>query len=72
MRFASKTKLVRVDLSLAAFRKRKTSLGAVARKQYFGEMDQASGGRPKYPNFIWKLCKGKRVLIQILRLLRIL
>lgn len=70
MRFAEKTKLVRVDIPLAAFRKRMTSLGAVARKQYFEEMDSASVGRPKYPNLLWKICKGNRILIQILRTLR--
>lgn len=70
MRFAEKTQLVRVDIPLAAFRKRMTSLGAVARTKYFEEMDMASKGRPKYPNILWRLCKGKRVLIQILRTLR--
>lgn len=70
MRFAEKTQLVRVDIPLAAFRKRMTSLGAVARKQYFEEMNKASLGRKKYPNLIWRIFKNNRIAIQLLRLLR--
>ena len=70
MRFAEVAQLVRVDIPLAAFRKRITSLGAVARVQYFQEMDRAATGKPKYPNFMWWLCRGSKILVQLLRMLR--
>lgn len=70
MRFAEKTNLVRVDIPIAAFRKRLTSLGAVARKQYFEEMDNATRGKQEAPNFLWKIFKGNRIAIQMLRIFR--
>lgn len=69
-RFAKYASLTKIDLPLAAFRKRTTSLSKAGKEKYDSEIDKAMIGRKKYPNILWKILRKSNVAIQILRLMR--
>lgn len=71
MRFAKYASLVKMDMPLAAFRRRKDSLSAAGCKQYQLEVERAIENAPRYPGVLWKMMRGKRLMIQLLRMLRI-
>lgn len=69
-RFAQQASLTKIDVPLAAFRKRKTSLSKAGRDKYDAEIAQVITNKPVYPNFLWKLFHKSSLCIQILRKLR--
>lgn len=71
MRFAAHASLVKVDLPLAAFRKRPDSLSAAGQKAYNDEVMRATEGLASYPNLLWRWLKNSRVGIQLLRMMRL-
>lgn len=69
-RFANYAQLTKIDIPLAAFRKRKTSLSKAGKVKYNSEIEKAIICNPKYPNFLWSILGKSNALIQFLRLLR--
>lgn len=69
-RFAQHTNLSKIDLPLAAFRKRKTSLSKAGREKYDAEIEKAISGKPKYPNILWRLFHKNSIAVQLMRMLR--
>lgn len=69
-RFAQHAPLAKIDLPLAAFRKRKTSLSKAGRAKYDKEIEKAIANRPRFPNIFWRLLRSKVIAIQLLRMLR--
>lgn len=70
MRFAKHANLTKIDLPLAAFRKRKTSLSKAGKEKYDSEIKKAIINKPKYPNIFWRLLHKSKIAIQLLRLMR--
>lgn len=68
-RFAAYAPLAKIDIPLAAFRKRKTSLSRDGKEKYVAEIKRATVGKPEFPNLFWKLLYKKSVAIQLLRML---
>ena len=69
-RFANYAQLAKIDIPLAAFRKRKTSLSKAGKVKYNSEIEKAIICNPKYPNFLWGILGKSNAFIQFLRLLR--
>lgn len=69
-RFAKYAQLSKIDIPLAAFRKRKTSLSKAGRENYDAEIAKAIDGKPKYPNIFWRVLNKSNIAIQLLRSLR--
>ena len=69
-RFAEHAQLSKIDIPLAAFRKRKTSLSKAGREKYDAEIAKAIGSKPKYPNFFWRVLRNSNIAVQLLRSLR--
>lgn len=69
-RFAKHAQLAKVDLPLAAFRKRKTSLSKAGREKYDAEIEKAIAGKRRYPNVFWRLLHSNGSILQLLRMLR--
>ena len=67
-RFAKYSSLTKIDIPLAAFRKRKTSLSKAGKEKYDYEIEKAISNKPKYPNIIWKIFHKSNIAIQLLRL----
>lgn len=70
MRFAKHANLTKIDLPLAAFRKRKTSLSKAGKEKYDEEINKAINKKPKFPNIFWRIFHTSGIAVQILRLLR--
>ena len=69
-RFAQHASLSKIDLPLAAFRKRTTSLSKAGKEKYDAEIERAISGKPKYPNIFWRILHNKSIVVQLLRMLR--
>lgn len=69
-RFAVHAPLIKVDLPLAAFRKRADSLSVAGQCAYNEEVERALDHSPRYPNLFWRLLHNNKVGVQILRFLR--
>lgn len=69
-RFAKHANLTKIDLPLAAFRKRKSSLSKADRNKYDLEVEAVISKMPKYPNLLWEFFHRSNIAIQLLRLLR--
>lgn len=69
-RFAVHSQLTKIDIPLAAFRKRDCSLSKAGKDKYDTEIERAISGKPKFPNILWRFFNNNGVAIQILRLLR--
>ena len=68
-RFSKFASLAKMDLPLAAFRKRGSSLSKAGREKYEAEIEKVIGRSPRYPNLLRKIFNKFDVGIQILRLL---
>ena len=68
--FSRFSSLAKVDLPLAAFRKRKNSLSVAGNDMYDDEINTILSHDKRYPSFLWKMCSESALLIQILRQLR--
>lgn len=71
MRFAVHSELSKIDIPLAAFRKRNTSLSNAGKDKYLSEVASATTGKRKTPNVVWDILSSSNVFVQLLRLLRI-
>ncbi len=71
MRFALHSELAKIDIPLAAFRKRSASLSNAGKNKYAAEICLATMGKRKRPGLAWNLFASSNVAVQILRLLRI-
>lgn len=69
-RFAEHTCLTKIDIPLAAFRKRKTSLSKAGKEKYDAEIEKAICKKPKFPNVFWRMLHKSGIVVQLLRLLR--
>mgnify|MGYP003303069682 CR=1 FL=1 len=69
-RFAEHAQLSKIDIPLAAFRKRKTSLSKAGREKYDAEIAKAIDSKPKYPNIFWRVLRKSNIAVQLLRSLR--
>ncbi len=69
-RFAQHASLTKLDLPLAAFRKRKSSLSRAGKEIYENEIADAIKNKPIYPSIFWKLLHKSNIAIQLMRLLR--
>lgn len=69
-RFALHASLSKIDLPLAAFRKRTTSLSKAGREKYDAEIERSISGKPMYPNIFWRILHNKSIAVQLLRMLR--
>lgn len=69
-RFAQHASLTKLDLPLAAFRKRKTSLSRAGKEIYENEIADAIKNKPQYPNLFWKIFHNSGIAVQLMRLLR--
>lgn len=70
MRFAKYSELAKIDLPLAAFRKRKSSLSKAGKDKYHKEVERAISDNPFSPNVLWNIFGRSKIMIQLLRLLR--
>lgn len=68
-RFAKYSALAKVDLPLAAFRRRPSSLSNLCAKKYNDEIETAIANCPK-PSFVWNFLGKYKLSNQILRMLR--
>lgn len=70
MRFAKHANLTKIDLPLAAFRKRKSSLSKAGKEKYDFEIEKAILTKPRYPNIFWNLLHKSKIAVQLLRMIR--
>lgn len=70
MRFAKNANLTKIDLPLAAFRKRKSSLSKAGKEKYDFEIEKAILTKPRYPNIFWNLLHKSKIAVQLLRMIR--
>lgn len=70
VRFAKHASLSKIDIPLAAFRRRSTSLSKAGKDKYNLEIDKAISNKPKFPNIFWHIFHKNSVLVQLLRILR--
>lgn len=70
MRFARHANLTKIDLPLAAFRKRKSSLSKAGKEKYDFEIEKAILTKPRYPNIFWNLLHKSKIAVQLLRMIR--
>ena len=68
-RFAKYSHLTMVDIPMATFMRRKTSLSKAGMIKYDLEVQKVCKDKPKYPNIIWKIFKFSSKLTYLLRLL---
>ena len=71
MRFGEISDLDKIDIPLAAFRKRKASLSNAGKDKYEEEVNKAITGKRHRPNVIWDIFAGSKVMVQVLRMLRV-
>ena len=69
-RFADHAELVKIDVPLAAFRRRKDSLSSSGSVSYDDEISKSAAHCPSFPNLFWRVCGHNRALNQALRVLR--
>lgn len=69
-RFAKYASLTKIDVPLAAFRKRSASLSKAGKEKYDAEIGNAIGDNPKYPNVLWSILGKSNALVQLMKLLR--
>lgn len=69
-RFAKYASLTKIDVPLAAFRRRGASLSKASKEKYEAEIEKSIDANPKYPNIFWSILCKSNALTQILRLLR--
>lgn len=70
MRFAEYADLIKIDLPLAAFRRRKTSLSKAGKDKYDAEIERAIANKPRYPNFLWMIFHKYNIAVQLMRIMR--
>ncbi|MBQ3612518.1 MAG: glycosyltransferase [Bacteroidales bacterium] len=70
MRFARFSELAKIDLPLAAFRKRNSSLSKAGKDKYQKEVELAISDKRHSPNVLWNIFGHSKIMIQLLRLLR--
>lgn len=68
-RFAKYSRLIAVDIPLAAFRRRKGGLSIGQKEKYTNEVSRAIVTKPKYPNVLWRFLHKSTLFRQVLRLL---
>lgn len=71
MRFAQMANLIKLELPIAAFRRRSSSLSRDGKNFYEEEVMRACAGKRKYPNVIWRFFGRNRLVNQIMRMLTI-
>lgn len=71
MRFALYSELAKIDIPLASFRKRKSSLSKAGRDKYQKEIEAAIAGKRNKPNILWDLFAYSNLMVQFLRFFRI-
>ena len=69
-RFAEYASLTKIDVPLASFRKRTTSLSKAGKDKYDLEIERAISYKQKFPNIFWRILHKSGVFVQLLRILR--
>ncbi len=68
-RFAKYASLTKIDVPLAAFRRRSTSLSKAGKDKYDSEVEMAISNKPRFPNILWRIMHKSGVFVQLLRIL---
>lgn len=68
-RFSEYSSLTKIDIPLAAFRRRSSSLSKAGRDKYESEIERTISNKPKYPNIFWRILHRKGIFVQLLRIL---
>lgn len=68
-RFAKHSSLTKIDVPLAAFRRRSTSLSKAGKDKYNAEIERAINNKPRFPNIFWRILHKSGILVQLLRIL---
>lgn len=69
-RFAKYASLTKIDIPLAAFRRRSTSLSKAGKDKYDSEVENVIKNKQRFPNILWRMLHKSGVFVQLLRILR--